>query len=130
VVLCLFAWAAAKFYIGVAAPENWYEKTWSAWQIALIAAASIAYAGAGASLFLRRWLVFGFFIIAALFLNNAHFAMIASGSYLESHSEVPLVFSLAVVGEEYFIWTLAVAGGLALWLWPKISSSGRPGFSW
>ncbi|MEO9617234.1 MAG: hypothetical protein ABJF89_07160 [Parasphingorhabdus sp.] len=120
IVTCLFGWAALKVYLSSASPEAWQEYSWSGWQLALIGSASIAYLGAGIFLLLKKWPHTLAVLLFALVLNSAHFMMIASTAYIETSIAVPMVFSLAVVSEEYFIWALAMTGSLFLWLIPNL----------
>lgn len=117
---CLFFWAAGKLYLWTVLPETWSEVSRSQMKLAMIGGASLAYAGAGWWLLKKAWVVCAMWLLAAFLLNSAHLGIIASTTYQPAGDGMAIAFSLAVIAEDYFIWALALAGGLALWAFPKL----------
>jgi len=137
VSLCLVIWASAKLYLSGALaraglyPGQFKANAWdkidiSIWQTFLITGSLFAYAGASFALMTKRWFTLAVCLLGAMMLNSAHFATVSRSGYYGAYSDSRLLFSYAVVVEDYFILTVTIVGVAALYWWPRVMAGQKP----
>lgn len=129
-ILCVHitAWVAAKLYIWVrlsnAAQEGRLD--FSALQSGIMGMAGIAYLGVSLCIIRRKWIAAIGFGLAALGLNTLHLmATIFMGGPFGGPVDNLDILSLALISEEYFIWSTILVGGAGLWIWQTRFSKAR-----
>lgn len=130
-ILCFHVavWVFAKFYAGIklsgASQDGAIEM--STFQSGLIGVAGFAYLSLAICLLRRKWIVAIGSGLVALALNTTHLMVSIFAGLASPHSVAHMdVLSLAIISEEYFIWTTVLIGGAAIWIWqtccPKVQS--------
>ena len=108
------AWAVAKFYLLFIL--NGAETT--VWPVHLwmnVSASGICYAGAAVSLFRKRAIAFGAWLGLALVANTLNFLLTTSEFiFAGGTGAADLTWRLAIVSEEYFVWTAFLGGAMLM----------------
>lgn len=117
-ILAALAWASAKIYFIVMIYEK-SDATLSVgqpiWLYVAFGIAAISYAGITFSLFRKEYLLFGFFLFAALATNTLMFSVVQFQFLIaDIVSTKSLTWYLAIVSEEYFMWTAFLTGAFVI----------------
>jgi len=114
-VILVFSWAGAKAYLtyAIAGKEG---AGLPSWFIAPIIAAGIIYLFLGISLWKRHHFAYSFFLVLALGVNALLFGL-TQVQYLQSNpaDSFNLTWHLAVISEEYFVWSAFFVGGFTVY---------------
>ena len=117
--VCITVWAMAQIYLLMAfsTQENIAASSIIPnWFLISIAGAALAYGGCAYFLFRKKLIAFGIALAAALFINSGTLAINAiSYAQVDFQNTEHLVLYLALIGEDYFIWTLILMGILVIW---------------
>lgn len=121
-VLCfhITVWVAAKFYAGMmlSGASQKGEIEMSALETGIIGVAGFAYLGLALFMVSRKWVGALACGLAALGLNTTLLmSSIFSGLASPRSTEHLDILALAIICEEYFIWTTVLVGAAIIWLW-------------
>jgi len=107
-------WALGKLYLlNALITQSGIESIGQppAWLIIILAIAALIYTGLAVTIFTNRYITFSTLLVAAIITNSILFSLTQFQFYLSNmESNIEFTWHLAIVSEEYFMWSAVTFG--------------------